>query len=231
MVEHCPKCGFTPKPGDKYCRYCGAEIPYKETGVEGISEDIIKKLVLKGRLANLRYEKNKYLAELKKLEEELHNGRGSLIEVEKRLNYLKQQISNIKSEEKKINLKDVKMPYEEILEEKKRVLEQIGKLDKLLECGKIDEASYHELRDEFSNKINLIDDNFNKLKNEMRRLYVNLTDSVSRYEKELEILTVRYEIGQLDKDNYLVKEKELRNKITEYKLCLEALKNEPLIFQ
>ncbi len=231
MVERCPKCGFTPKPGDKYCRYCGSEITYKGNGLENLSEDLLKKLVLKGRLANLKFEKNKYLEELKTLEEDLHNGRGSLIEVEKRLNYLKQQISNIKDEERKINRENVKMPYEELFEEKKRVIEQIERLDKLLECGKIDEANYHNLREEFSNKISLIDENFNKLKAEMRRLYEDLTDYLGRYEKDLEILTVRYEIGQLDKDNYLEKEKELKNKITEYKLCLEALKNEPLIFQ
>ncbi|WEU40609.1 MAG: hypothetical protein OdinLCB4_001365 [Candidatus Odinarchaeum yellowstonii] len=231
MVERCPKCGFTPKPGDKYCRYCGTEIKFKKEEGEDLGEDILKKLVLKGRLANLRCEKNKYLEELKTIEEDLHNGRGSLIEVEKRLNYLKQQISNIKEEERRITSKDVKMPYEELLEERKKVLEQIEKLDKLLEAGKIDETSYHELREEFSNKISEVEDNFNKLKSKMRKLYADLTESIAKYEKEMEMLTVRYEIGQLDKDNYLEKEKELKNKIVEYKLCLEALKNEPLIFQ
>ncbi|MEM2110083.1 MAG: hypothetical protein QW327_06345 [Candidatus Odinarchaeota archaeon] len=229
MVEHCPKCGLTAKPGDKYCRYCGSEMASKEELDDLLTEELRRKLVLKGKLSNLRDEKNKYLDELKILEDDLNNGRGSLIDVEKRLRYLKQQISNIKDEERRINLKDVKMPYEEIIEEKNRVSEQIEKLDKLLESGKIDERNYHELRDEFSSKINTINKNFEEIKLKMKRIYVGLKEAVKRHEKELEILTARYEIGQLDKDSYSKKERELRNKISDYKLCLEALKKEPLI--
>lgn len=234
MEKHCSKCGLTVNPDDKYCRFCGAQISLKAKLDDKIndledflSEEIKKQLVSKGKLINLKKEKDKYLAELKRLEDDLTTGRSSLIEVEKKLNYYKEQIASIKQKEKRIDTKNLRMPYEEIIHKRERLNEQMRKLDVLLESGKINERNYHVLRSELLSKFNSFNEDFENIKSKMRKLYMKLRDEVDNLDRELEVLAARFEVGQLDKSDYYEKEKELKNKINDYKLCLEALKNEP----
>jgi len=191
-----------------------------------LSENLKKQLILRGKLHKLKQEKKFYLNELKSIEYELDSGSKSLLEIESKLKNYKKKIADLKKQEKLLNLNIRELPHEKLLSDQNKVNKQLEKLDKLLESGKITESTYHELRSEFQDKLVDINKKIELVKSEMQKLLVNLNKEIVEIEKELELLYARFEVGQLSKESYANSEKELKGKLNDYRMCIEALKKE-----
>lgn len=126
--------------------------------------------------------------------------------------YSKAKISRVKYKIKKMEYPKVRSDVNKLVEEKKKVVEAISRLEKDFSKGKISETVYNKLKDEYEDELKVIND---KIQSEK----VRVKERISRAYSELEALKLKMEEVEARRRTKFISN-------AEFKIQMETLKSQ-----
>ncbi|MHA1835335.1 MAG: helicase HerA domain-containing protein [Candidatus Odinarchaeia archaeon] len=188
-------------------------------------------LLLKSRLNEIKAEKKRLLNTLENIGKLLETDNVSLNQIENKIKKYKSEIKAIKQQEKQLLKKNPLLPHEELFNQKKKIREQMKKIDIMLEKGKIQESIYHQLRGELQEKLKKINNYLKNAKSNILDIIIFIKNEINNLKKEIELTHARFEVGQVNEEIYHVRIKDLKLKLNEFEKCLNVLKKDNVLFQ
>ena len=113
----------------------------------------------------------------------------------------------------KVRGRSKKRKIERLVKERDKYLRLINELEKRMSSESIPEEEYRKLKDEYTHKLNMLNDTLSIEKKKIEALIRELTAEINSLEKKISLEYRRVELGEINKETADNKTKKLRKKL------------------
>lgn len=177
-----------------------------------------------------REEYNELLHKRKQLNEEidvlLDRVKNKLIprdEAMPRISQLKKEVQAVKTKLKEFEDFSAILPIEEIIEDRNNERKKLKRLKGLKGDKAISKATYEEMEAKYKKNIEILNSKLNIELIKMKRTFDALQEKMKALQRDLEILYVRFQTGEISEEAYKKAKLEKSEEITKFKKVAETV--------
>jgi chromosome segregation ATPase len=231
----CPFCGQKINNNWKYCRFCGEKVevqttkneiketPEEITEVEEVKEDKVvfdknlyfSVLSTRSRRREISRKRSELLSEVNALLDQVKNGLTSKEYATSKIKEYRAEVDKLNKENEKFASLPDTLPIETLIDEIEAAEDRLEKLKDIKANENISKETIKDANRKYEENLALLRDQQSKINGHLR-LWVNqLKSDLTEKRKELEMLYVKKEMGEITDEVYQERKTNAAEKITE----------------
>ncbi len=244
---NCPTCQNSIKENWKYCRFCGTklerveqppkveEVHLEESEAPAVEEKPKAKLpefdrglyyrvlASRGKRRQLNEKKKQLLDEVNSLLEQVKSGLVSRDYALPKIQELKKEVQSLNEEAKTFSNLPEELPIETLIDQIESAREKFAKLQDLKGRSEISKETLREAKQQYLDNIELLMDQKSVVDGHLRNWLHDLKNELKTLRKDIEMLYIKRETGEIIEEEYTKRKKALADKINEVEQIIKAV--------